>query len=365
MLDTFKNLLELQRYFTTEKICVEYLEQQRWGNTPACPHCGTIDPYKTVTRSKRPELARTFDYRCRSKECFKKFNALSKTIFENTKIDLKTWYAAIYIGTAHKKGISSLQLSRDLGITQKSAWFVNHRVREMLKAELPTTLKGTVQVDESYFGGKTKNKHQSKRQEIIKSGKSLKEKIPVVGLLEKDGKVIAFVTENTGAKTLKGLMYKHVEENSTVVTDGYKPYKGIKKHYNHVVVKGDTGRFVIDNKFHTQNIENFWSIFKRGYIGIYHYMSKKHLQRYCEEFSYRYNTRGITDAERFAEAIKRADGRLTYNRLIGKDKIVYKESDMMRPGDNRPAMPDRDTNDGLFYAMLKNINKHGRHNPKA
>jgi len=313
----FKTLPQLLDYFKEEKTCIEHYEKLRWNGKVICPFCGHDKIYRTNR-----------GFKCANNKCYKKFTVKVGSIFENSNISLRTFFAAIYICSAHKKGISSLQLSRDLGITQKTAWFVLHRVREMLKSESSTMLRGTIQVDETYVGGKTKNKHIAKRKEIIKSGNSLKDKTPVIGLLEKDGKVIAFVARNTGDKTLKTYMYKHVEKNSTVVTDGFLAYRNIEGDYTHIVVKGQTGRYVVDGKFHTQNIENFWSHFKRGLIGIYHYMSEKHLQRYCEEFSYRYNTRKISDAERFDTILTHTKGRLKYKDLtanVSREVLDYRE----------------------------------------
>lgn len=301
----FKSLPQVLDFFKSDEACKEYLVQQRWNGSPACPHCGNEKVYKTNR-----------GYKCASKDCYKKFSVISGTIFENTKIELRTWFAAIYLCTAHKKGISSLQLSRDLGITQKTAWFVLHRVREMLREKAPQMLRNQVQVDETYVGGKNRNRHKNKRVEYAQ-GRSSQDKTPVVGLVEKDGKVLAFVVEKTDGDTLKGLMRKHVDKDAMVVTDSYSSYSGLTDEFKHITIKHVDGVYVVDNTYHTQNIENFWSLFKRGIIGIYHNISKKHLQRYCEEFSYRYNSRKITDGERFDVSVARvANARLTYSKLI-------------------------------------------------
>ena len=185
----------------------------------------------------------------------------------------------------------------------------------MLREKAPQMLKNTVQIDETYVGGKSKNKHIEKRS-LKSQGRSIKDKTPVVGLLEKDGKVIAFVIKDTISSTLKSIIKDKVEKGSTIVTDAYRSYKKLDEGFKHIVVKHEDGKYVVDNQFHTQNIENFWSLFKRGIVGIYHYISPKHLQRYCEEFSARYNTRKISDPERFTIYLGKTNGRLKYKNLI-------------------------------------------------
>src|SRR5438552_6841597 len=166
----FKNLTQLYDFFKDEETCRTYLEQHRWGGTPACPFCGVINPYRTNR-----------GFKCRDNQCHKKFSVTVGTVYENSKIPLRTWFAAIYLATSSKKGISSLQTARQLGVTQKTAWFLNHRIREMLKSKAPYMLRGELAIDETYVGGKETNKHSNKRIKYIRGGRSEDTKTPVFG----------------------------------------------------------------------------------------------------------------------------------------------------------------------------------------
>lgn len=327
MKSEFKNLTQLLDFFKDEETCKKYYEEKRWGGHVACPHCGSLKIYRTNR-----------GFKCGEKLCAKKFTITVGTIFENSKISLRVWFAAMYLISTSKKGVSSLQLAEQLGVTQKTAWFVLHRIREMLKDNSTEKLEGEVQADETFVGGKNHNRHKDKK---IPHDVSFSGKTPVIGLIQKDGKVRTFVANDISAATIHPIMVGNVKEGSILVTDAHQGYVGLKDRYTHVSVKHDGEGYTVtigNQRFHTNNIENFWSVFKRGIIGIYHFVSAKHLNRYCSEFGYRHNNREFSGVEKFNNALLNADSTvLTYERLIGRktnqqwDAIAEKESKIVLP----------------------------------
>lgn len=305
---TFKNILDFQAEFNTEEKCRAYLEEQRWNGTPCCPFCGSVN----VHRFPNGRI-----FKCREKECRSKFSVTVGTIYENTKIPLTKWFLATYILSVHSKGISSLQLSRWVGITQKSAWHLNHRIREMLSNNAPELLEGIVEVDETYIGGKESNKHANKK--IAKGG--LGGKTMVFGAVERGGKVKTKVIPATNNIHIQKAIDESIAEGSTMVSDEHRAYQHLHLKYNHKKINHREKEYVRKEggfKVHTNSIEGFWNILKKQINGIHHFVSPQHLQRYCNEASFRYNHRLITQDKRFANALSNCNGSLKYKALTKK-----------------------------------------------
>jgi transposase-like protein len=301
----------------TDDQCREYLEHQRWPNGAACPKCGTVNPYvlerKTKSKNKVQKL-----YKCRA--CRKQFTATIGTIFEDSHIPLNKWFAAIFTMCASKKGVSAHQLHRMLGVTYKSAWFMAHRIREAMRDKgIFVPLSGTVEADETYIGGKSRGHFTWKEriQDEIKMGIRPKphhprmDKAVVFGILERKGKVRTITVPQVNAETLGTILRKNLDlPNTRLITDGNKAYKHIKHHVRHDVI--DHEETYVSGDIHTQGIENYWSLLKRGLYGIFQHVDRKYLPQYLSEFQYRFNNRKVTDAERFASLMTQTQGRLDW-----------------------------------------------------
>jgi transposase-like protein len=290
--------------------CRNYLELKLWNGVPTCPHCGTVDE-KAMKLKLKGEFKGL--YKCRS--CRQRFTVTIGTMFEGSHIGLRKWFIAIYIFSLHKKGISSHQLASDLGITQKSAWFMLSRIRKAFEPKKKNKIDGAVSCDETFIGGKNKNRHADKK--IADSqGRSCKDKTPVLGIKHIGGDIHTKVVPNTKASTLKPIISEMVENGSIVVTDEWLGYKNLSKDFNHVVINHRENEYVRGG-FTTNNVENFWSLLKRGIYGIYHQVSPKHLNKYCDEFAFRFNARNTSTNDKFDFSLINSS-KLTYKELIKK-----------------------------------------------
>lgn len=303
----FKSIFELIKAFPDEQTCIDHLTELRWNGNVVSP----FDPESKVYSCAGNK------YKC--KNTSKYFNVKTGTLFDNTKIELQKWFMAIYLITGHSKGISSIQLSKDIDVTQKTAWFMLQRIRNCFGMDDDSKLDNEVEVDETYVGGEYKNKSISKRKEIHKDGlqTGMNDKAPVIGMLERGGNVKCVVVEKAHGKTIKPILFDKINPSAHVMTDGFGGYSGINKNFfHHSVVNHNLGEYV-NGRIHTNTIEGFWSILKRGILGIYHFTSKKHLQKYVDEFVFRYNGRNSSTQLKFNDMLSNTEHRLTYKALIG------------------------------------------------
>jgi transposase-like protein len=291
------NLLQLIKRFPTEESCREFLIQSRWGDRPVCIHCGNTDKIYRIQGGKLLKCGK----------CRKPFSPKVGTIFEDSALPLQKWFHAIFVVSAHKKGISSCQLAKDIDVRQATAWHMLHRIRlSMATKSADKPLNGIVEIDETFIGGKR-----------LGSGGGFKsDKGIAFGAVERNGKARIQTIPDAKGKTLKSAIRENVSHDSIVMTDNYQGYKGLNKEYKeHNVISHSTHKYV-DGIIYTNTIEGFWSLLKRGIVGIYHHVSKEHLHRYCEEFEYRYNSRKLVDSDRFALLLNTCNGRLTYKDLV-------------------------------------------------
>ena len=304
--------LQAVRFFADEEEAIQFLADVRWSDgEQVCPKCGTVGRHYWLKNQRR--------WRCREKACRRQFSIKVGTIFEDSPIGLDKWLTAMWMVANCKNGVSSWEMHRALGVTQKTAWFMLHRIRLALQDEGAGKLGGEVEVDETYIGGKARNMHASRRRKLaMKTGRGETGKTVVMGILERKGNVRGAVVADVKKRTLQPHIYENVEPGTSVYTDEFNAYMGLEKDFEHGVI--NHAEKYVDGQIHTNGMENFWSLLKRGLHGTYVSVEPFHLFRYLDEQMFRYNHRkDIGDAGRFDLAVQQIVGkRLTYAEVTGK-----------------------------------------------
>lgn len=300
--------MEANLYFADAETCIRFVAALRWENGPVCPSCSGTQHTYLKTRQV---------WKCKNKDCHRQFSVKVGTIFEDSPLGLDKWLVSIWLIANSKNGISSYELSRSVGITQKSAWFVLQRIRLAMQTGTFDKLSGITEADETYVGGKAKNMHASRRARAI-TGTGGTDKSIVSAVLERGGQVRGQVIGNAGFGAVQDIIRKNVEPGSTVYTDALMSYRGLSDDYKHEWVDHKI-QYVI-GQVSTNGIENFWSLLKRGLVGTYVRVSPEHLSRYLDERIYTFNTRERSDLPRFAGVVENVGGRrLTWRELTGAD----------------------------------------------
>ena len=296
-------LLQIAEMFRDEEAARNWIADLRWPYGPACPYCGTLNVQANIKHN-------TMTHRCRDCPDKRMFSVRTGTVMEGSNLKHRAWAVGIYLFTTNIKGISSMKLHRELGISQKSAWFMLHRLRKAFESEAGP-FAGPIEVDETFVGGKETNKHPSKK---LREGRGAVGKQMVIGMKDREtGRISAANLASADGETMKNFVRERSARDAAVYTDENRSYRGLQ---NHRTVKHSVKEYV-NGIVHTNGIESFWALFKRGYHGVYHKMSVKHLDRYVNEFSGRHNIRNRDTLDQMAAVVRGIDGkRLRYSDLI-------------------------------------------------
>ncbi len=309
-MDTPKTLADAIVYFNNPDNALQYLAAKRWPNGVECPYCSAKEPM--FLKSRRI-------WKCRATKCRKQFSVKVGTVLNESPIGLDKWMTTMWMVCNCRNGVSSCEIARDLGISQKTAWFMLHRIREAMQDKTATKLAGEVEVDESFIGGKSRNMHRERRARVI-TGTGGKDKAIALGMVERGGRVRAMAVDTRRRHELHKQIRQNVQAGSSIFSDELKSYNGLSVDYQHAVINHAIE--YANGNVHTNTMENFWSLVKRQLNGTYISVEPFHLFRYLDEQAFRYNGRKLTDAERFAIVCTQVTGRrLTWNRLTGKDAV--------------------------------------------
>lgn len=296
----FQSLIELVTAIPDEQAAIEHFTAIRWKDGAFCPYCGSTKVYHFGDKKT---------HKCG--DCRQRFSIKVGTIFEDSKIPLRKWLMAIWLITSHKKGVASTTLARDLKVTQKTAWFMLHRLRAATTTKsFNKPLTGYVEADETFVGGMESNKHARDRKAKGTQGKEM-----VVGVLQRGGELRTFHVDRA-ASPIRKIVAENVAEGSILLTDEARVYGYLTPHYHHFTVNHGAGEYVRNSFVHTNSVEGAWSLLKRQIYGIHHWVSPKHLGRYVSEMTWRYNRREMEEGDRVNALIAGSDGRLTYKALI-------------------------------------------------
>ncbi len=306
-----KKMPGVPEFAQTEEKARAFVESIVWPNGPFCPHCKATDVYRMAAKGGSKKPGRSGLLRCR--ECKRQFTVTVGTIFESSHIPLNKWIMGIHFMTASKKGMSAHQLHRMLGITYKAAWFMGHRLRHVMK-DGSLQLRGKVEVDETYIGGK-----QDNRSNYMRFRQIVPKKTAVVALVSRGGSARAFPVKNTGREVLHETIKENVRKDGTVYTDKWNAYTGIGKAFSggHHTVNHTQHQYIRPGNIHTNSVESYFSLLKRGIVGTFHHISNQHMGAYCDEFSFRWSKSKSTDRDRAIALLSSIQGkRLVYKQMM-------------------------------------------------